>query len=29
VTGDYALAQSPPPKSSVLQSQQFASLLPA
>ena len=29
VTGDHALAQSPPPKSSVLQPQQFADLLPA
>ncbi len=29
VTGDHALAQSPPPKSSVLQPRQFADLLPA
>jgi putative PIN family toxin of toxin-antitoxin system len=29
VTGDQALAQSPPPKSSVLQPRQFADLLPA
>ena len=29
VTGDHALAQSPPPRSSVLQPRQFAGLLPA
>jgi putative PIN family toxin of toxin-antitoxin system len=29
VTGDHALAQSPPPKSSVLSPRQFADLLPA
>jgi predicted nucleic acid-binding protein len=29
VTGDHALTQSPPPKSSVLQPREFAALLPA
>jgi putative PIN family toxin of toxin-antitoxin system len=29
VTGDHALADSPPPKSSVLQPREFAALLPA